>query len=158
MDIIKMREDLAAAWTKERKVFIDGDMVKDIPIFIHTALLGLDQKNQDEITIVFRSGGGESDMGMQIYETLKTLRSPTLGIVFKAGSAASLALQGCTKRRIMQSGRILVHNPAIGDTSCLRYNEFYDEAISFLTRVLKSNKEFMDKVFLERTKMKRDQL
>lgn len=152
MDIKKIREATAEELIKKRIVMVEGDIFDATPTFIQNSILSLDAKSSKEIFLFFWSNGGDADSGLLIHDTLQSLRSPTIGIVGFAGSAAGIILQGCTKRQIFKSGRIAIHSPAINIKE-FRFNEWFDERIKCVKERLEVNKQRMEEIYLEKSKI-----
>lgn len=150
MDLKRMRLDLAERLLSRRIILVDGEITNDSSEYIHTSLLMLDDKAKKKITLCFRSGGGDAYAGLIIHDTLRMMRSPTVGIVFAAASAACDILQGCEKRMICKSGKILIHSPS-RSISGLVLDEMFDEKVKSSKTSLESVKLRTEEIFLERT-------
>lgn len=84
---------------------VDGKMLLQIP-----ALRIMDE-TEGQITIVINSHGGDSDVGVALYDSIRSLRNPSVAInVSKAFSIAALILQGAQTRLILPHAEVMIHN------------------------------------------------
>lgn len=103
---------------EQRKVFLWGGVHDGTAKYIVDRLLYLEaQKPGEEITFYINSPGGVVTSGMIIYDTMKMISSPVKTVcIGLAASMGSILLSGGTKgkRLIYPSGRVMIHQPAIG--------------------------------------------
>ncbi|KOY86871.1 Clp protease ClpP [bacterium 336/3] len=103
---------------EQRKVFLWGAVHDGTAKYIVDRLLYLEaQKPGEEITFYINSPGGVVTSGMIIYDTMKMISSPVKTVcIGLAASMGSILLSGGTKgkRLIYPSGRVMIHQPAIG--------------------------------------------
>ncbi len=105
---------------KQRKIFLWGPVMDDSARDITNRLLYLeDQKPGENIYFFINSPGGVVTSGMVIYDTIKMISSPVVTIC--TGLAASMAsillsVGAKGKRYIYPNGRVLIHQPSIGET------------------------------------------
>jgi|JI8StandDraft_2_1071088.scaffolds.fasta_scaffold15149_5 ATP-dependent Clp protease protease subunit len=103
---------------EQRKVFLWGAVHDGSAKYIVDRLLYLDaQKPGEEITFYINSPGGVVTSGMIVYDTMKMISSPVKTVcIGLAASMGSILLSGGEKgkRLIYPSGRVMIHQPAIG--------------------------------------------
>ncbi|MCU0437476.1 MAG: ATP-dependent Clp protease proteolytic subunit [Raineya sp.] len=103
---------------EQRKVFLWGAVHDGSAKYIVDRLLYLEaQKPGEEITFYINSPGGVVTSGMIIYDTMKMISSPVKTVcIGLAASMGSILLSGGAKgkRLIYPSGRVMIHQPAIG--------------------------------------------
>jgi len=103
---------------KQRKIFLWGAVHDGSAKYIVDRLLYLDsQKPGEEITFYINSPGGVVTSGMIIYDTMQMISSPVSTVcIGLAASMGSILLSGGKKGRrfIYPSGRVMIHQPAIG--------------------------------------------
>lgn len=110
MDILD-KDQLLSDLLKKRVIYIPGTITGDMAHQFGIALAWLNAAGNDLITIYIDSGGGDIMAGLDMYDALRTSKAPTVGIVYRrANSAASVILQGCTKRQIMGNAGVLIHH------------------------------------------------
>jgi ATP-dependent Clp protease protease subunit len=103
---------------EQRKIFLWGAVHDGSAKYIVDRLLYLEaQKPGEEITLYINSPGGVVTSGMIIYDTMKMISSPVKTVcIGLAASMGSILLSGGAKgkRLIYPSGRVMIHQPAIG--------------------------------------------
>jgi len=103
---------------EQRKLFLWGGVHDGSAKYIVDRLLYLEaQKPGEEITFYINSPGGVVTSGMIIYDTMKMISSPVKTVcIGLAASMGSILLSGGQKgkRFIYPSGRVMIHQPAIG--------------------------------------------
>lgn len=71
-------------------------------------------KEGDQITVFINSPGGESYTALGIHDLLSTSKRNVVGVVAgTAQSGASLILQGCSKRLMTESSKLMLHKSTI---------------------------------------------
>lgn len=63
----------------------------------------------EDTEFLFNSPGGYLNVGVEIYTLLKGYEGKTTAQIVMAGSAASIAMLGCTERLITPSGQVFIH-------------------------------------------------
>lgn len=103
---------------KQRKIFLWGAVHDGSAKYIVDRLLYLEaQQPGEEITLYINSPGGVVTSGMIIYDTMQMISSPVSTVcIGLAASMGSILLSGGAKGRrfIYPSGRVMIHQPAIG--------------------------------------------
>lgn len=103
---------------EDRKIFLWGGVDNDSAEDLTNRLLFLEkQKPGEEITFYINSPGGIVTSGMVVYDTMQMISSPVRTVCLgMAASMGSLLLSGGEKgkREIWPSGRVMIHQPAIG--------------------------------------------
>ena len=70
----------------------------------------LDQINNNQITIIWNSHGGDWDAGIAIYEYIRTLKSPVKMICYsRCRSMGSVIMQACKTRVLSKYTRFMIH-------------------------------------------------
>ena len=102
----------------------------------------MDSVSDKEITLVISSEGGNAKAGFEIYEAIRSLRSPVTGLVSgSAGSMALVVLQACTKRSMLPKARLHPHQiSTLYESSCpdsqraieVRMSEYEDRLVNIL--------------------------
>lgn len=113
--------DIFSRLMKERIIFLGDAIGPEVANIIASQLIYLDflsrQKNfvgDPDITLYINSPGGIIIDGLVIYDTMKTINCPVHTVcIGQASSMASVLLSAGTKgkRRILQNGRVLIHQP-----------------------------------------------
>ncbi len=102
----------------QRKVFLWGAVHDESAKYVVDRLLYLEAKDPGkEITFYINSPGGVVTSGMIIYDTMQMISSPVSTVcIGLAASMGSILLSGGKKGRrfIYPSGRVMIHQPAIG--------------------------------------------
>lgn len=104
------------------------------------ALWAWDSIGHDPIKIVIHSPGGVMDTAFQLYDTIKTLKSPVWTIGMYCASAAVMILAAGTKRYLTPHARVMLHLPSgrlAGDAADLtiqhaRIQKYKEEMVSVL--------------------------
>jgi len=92
-------------------ISIGGEIDDDATMYIREALLRLRAKGNPEITLQITSGGGSVDVGLDIYDFLRSYPGKKIGTVQGvARSMAAIILQACDKRIAMRHSSILIHH------------------------------------------------
>jgi ATP-dependent protease ClpP protease subunit len=104
------RKELAAKISAKRTIPFFGTLDKDLYLLVRNALLNLAAASNKPITILFDSAGGGTFYSFQLGDLIRLIPCDVIGVVLEANSAACTLLQYCTKRLIVPSGRILIHN------------------------------------------------
>jgi len=103
---------------ERRMIFLWGAVHDDSAEDISSQLLYLESKDPGkEIHFYINSPGGVVTAGMVIYDTMKMIKSPVSTIcIGLAASMGSILLSGGTKgkRLIYPSGRVMIHQPSVG--------------------------------------------
>lgn len=114
-----MRE--VSVYTKHltnRRIFLHGEINKDMANDIVAQLLYLQDESEEPITIFINSGGGEVTAGLFIYDVIQSLKVPVnmycTGI---AASMAALLLAGGQpgRRFILPHSKVMIHEPLISN-------------------------------------------
>ncbi|MES2213290.1 MAG: ATP-dependent Clp protease proteolytic subunit [Patescibacteria group bacterium] len=106
-------KDVAAwtgCWNANRKIMISGELNYESLRKVSLELMKLDYINNEPITLMIDSGGGNVVATHQLEDIISMINSPVDGLIM--GDSASMAidlLQMCRYRRILPSARILVH-------------------------------------------------
>lgn len=102
----------------KRKVFLWGAVTDETAKEVTNQLLYLESTDPGkEITLYINSPGGVVTSGMVVYDTMKMISSPVKTVcIGLAASMGSILLSGGEKgsREIWPSGRVMIHQPAIG--------------------------------------------
>lgn len=102
----------------QRKIFLWGAVHDESAKYVVDRLLYLEAKDPGkEITFYINSPGGVVTSGMIIYDTMQMISSPVSTVcIGLAASMGSILLSGGKKGRrfIYPSGRVMIHQPAIG--------------------------------------------
>ncbi len=146
-----MTEKLVKDLLKKRIVYILDEINKESVKFIHSALLDLDQTSHREIKVWFTSQGGLADASHIIYDTIRHLQSPTVGVVFNAASGACTILQACGKRQIVKSGKIFIHSPKCSPDFTI--NKTLDEQYEVFKRQNLSTRKRLLEILKSRSKL-----
>lgn len=125
-DAEKLLEELSFAqkfkkdFLTKRKIFLWGGVHDDSAKEVVNQLLYLENLDPGkEITFYINSPGGVVTSGMIVYDCMKMMKSPVNTVcIGLAASMGSILLSGGTKgkREIFPSGRVMIHQPAIGGT------------------------------------------
>jgi ATP-dependent Clp protease protease subunit len=125
-DAEKLLEELSFAqkfkkdFLTKRKIFLWGGVHDDSAKEIVNQLLYLENLDPGkEITFYINSPGGVVTSGMIVYDCMKMMKSPVNTVcIGLAASMGSILLSGGAKgkREIFPSGRVMIHQPAIGGT------------------------------------------
>ena len=113
-----LSRDIEKLYTKERKVFLWGQVDDDSAKHVIDRLLYLDNEHPGkEITFVINSPGGYVTSGFAIYDTMKSLKSPVstvcLGLAASMGSIL-LSAGEKGKRMIYPNAKVMIHQPSGG--------------------------------------------
>lgn len=107
-----------AEFLKKRMVFLWGQVDDKSAEEVTSQLLYLDAIDPgQEIKLYISSPGGVVTSGMVIYDTMKLIKSPVWTICMGlCASMGSILLSGGEKgkRLIYPSGRVMIHQPSIG--------------------------------------------
>ncbi len=152
MDIKRIREQVAEDLAKKRIVMVEGRIEDQTSVFIQNTLLDLERRSNRPIFLFFYSPGGEGDPCLIIHDTLRSLRSPTIGIAGFAGSAAGVILMGCSKRLIFKSGKMLIHSPGI-NPGRVRLDDDFDEHIRTCKVAGLTIKKRCQEIYLKRSRL-----
>ncbi|MFW5887874.1 MAG: ClpP family protease [Bacteriovoracia bacterium] len=102
----------------KRRVFLWGAVHDESARDVVNRLLYLESHAPGkEITLYINSPGGVVTSGMIIYDTMKMIKSPVTTVcIGLAASMGSIILSGGEKgkRLIWPSGRVMIHQPSIG--------------------------------------------
>lgn len=111
---VRYREE----FLERRMIFLWGAVHDESAEEITSQLLYLESKDPGkEIHFYINSPGGVVTAGMVIYDTMKMISSPVSTICMGlAASMGSILLSGGTKgkRLIFPSGRVMIHQPSVG--------------------------------------------
>lgn len=118
LDSISMDSKLRKEFLNKRKVFLWGAVTDESAKKVVNELLYLEAMNAgEEITLYINSPGGVVTSGMVVYDAMQMIKSPVKTVcIGLAASMGSLILSGGAKgsREIWPSGRVMIHQPAIG--------------------------------------------
>ena len=107
--------DIFSRLLKDRIVFLDGEINDLSADLVVAQLLFLDgQDTEKDINLYINSPGGAVTAGLAIYDTMQYLKSGIQTIcVGQAASMAALILAAGTgtKRFVLPSSRVLIHQP-----------------------------------------------
>lgn len=97
-----------------QKQIIDlaGDVDQDMFTYAREAIMRLIAQDAPEIEIVISSKGGDCEIGLHIYDIIKSYSGNTFGTVLGfANSMATIILQACDVRQATKHAIFLLHNP-----------------------------------------------
>ena len=107
--------DIYSRLLKDRIVFLDGDINDLSADLVVAQLLFLDgQDTEKDINLYINSPGGSVTAGLAIYDTIQHVKSDVQTICLgQAASMAALILASgsASKRMILPSSRVLIHQP-----------------------------------------------
>jgi len=111
------QEGILSKLLKSRTVLINGTIDQEMAEKVVAQLLVLDAESHDPIKAIITSPGGHVDSGFAIYDMMRFVESPVIGI--GAGWVASIAvpiLFGVekTRRYALPNTRFLLHQPSGG--------------------------------------------
>jgi ATP-dependent Clp protease, protease subunit len=95
-----------------RILFISEDITKELAASLSAMLLFHDHKNNEDITLIINTNGGDTDALMNIYDIMQMIKSPIKTICFgKAYSAGAFILSAGTKgkRFITSNSIVMIH-------------------------------------------------
>lgn len=101
-----------ASLASDRILFISEDISKDIAASLSAMLLFYDFQNNEEITLIINTNGGDTDALMNIYDIMQMIKSPIKTICLgKAYSAGAFILSAGTKgkRFITENSVVMIH-------------------------------------------------
>jgi len=77
-------------------------------------MLALDALNHEPITLYITSGGGAIPLALNVYDTMKSIKSPVHTVCRYAASAATLLLAAGERghRYMYKNSRIMIHQPS----------------------------------------------
>jgi len=94
---------------RERRLFLVGDVDEELFKAFITAFSVMDTF-EAPIYITFHSNGGSMEIGMAIYDAIRTARNHvTMDVAGAASSIGALILQAADTRRMMPESRIMIH-------------------------------------------------
>ena len=100
---------------------IEGKITEDTFYYIRTCFSLLESRKSPDVTIYFSSNGGDHEIGLMIYDIIKSYKGKTTGIVKGfCRSAALTLLQACDIRKSYKHSLLLFHNTGIEG---IRYTE-----------------------------------
>lgn len=135
----KKSEDIDIKLLNSRSVMLFDGISKKSANEVCKRLLVLDQENSDPIKLYVNSPGGDVDAGLQIFDTIRFIKSPVTiicnGLV---ASAATLVLVSVpAERRISTpNSRYLIHQPSSGVQGSVADVEIYAREIEKLRHAL----------------------
>jgi ATP-dependent protease ClpP protease subunit len=97
-------------WHSHRRILVDGELNAESLKKTSLELIKLDYTNSEPITLMIKSGGGKVVPTHQLEDMFSIINSPVDALVM--GDCASMAIdlvQMCRNRKILPSGRVLVH-------------------------------------------------
>lgn len=101
---------------KSRIIELTGTITRDLARSICRQIRTLLTCNDDPITIVIDSDGGNVSAGLMIIDAIRTCAAPIITVCAgRAYSMAALILAAGDKRRIMPHGQTLLHEMALPD-------------------------------------------
>ncbi len=112
--VIRVIDEDIRPWAElaeiHRNVYLNGLIDTDIAGRQQQILHWLDAMNQQTVRIWINSIGGDLFAGIQLFDTIKTLRCRTETVVLGLGaSMAGILLQAGTKRLIGPTSHIMLH-------------------------------------------------
>lgn len=109
-----IQERARAQLLERRCIYVSREITGESAEILCASLVLLDGENKNPITIYIDSFGGNSTATLDIYDVLKSVKSPTVGIVVRrASSGAAILLQACRTRKTYLHGQILLHFPFV---------------------------------------------
>jgi ATP-dependent Clp protease protease subunit len=97
---------------RNRQIYLEGDIEDRTAEHIGKAIIWLNAKNPEKKIFLFiNSGGGSVLPSLDIYDVIKNSAAPVVGRVFRrANSMATVILQACNERQIMEHAEVWIHN------------------------------------------------
>jgi len=108
-EVVTYRQHLSQ---EKRILFFTGAITGEINW--HDLLLGMDTLSQDPIKAFIASCGGELDVALMVYDTMRMIQSPVITIGRYCVSAAVFLLAAGSKRYLFPHARIMIHLPSMG--------------------------------------------
>jgi ATP-dependent Clp endopeptidase proteolytic subunit ClpP len=97
----------------KRALFLIGEIDAGDAKRICASVAYLNLLSVEPITFYIDSPGGSASAGLDIYDAVKSSKSPVTGIVMRrASSAAAIVLQACAVRKIHRNSDIMMHHPS----------------------------------------------
>jgi len=118
LNALKDIPDFSNEFLKKRKIFLWGGVDDTSAKDLVDRILYLEQMDSGkEIEFYINSPGGIVTSGMVVYDTIKLIKSPVsticLGLAASMGSIL-LSVGAKGKRKVFPSGKVMIHQPAIG--------------------------------------------
>lgn len=104
---------------ESRTIYINGEVSQERNLVQIPALRIMDE-NEGQVTVVINSTGGDSDMGIALYDMMRSMKNEVVAInVSRAFSIAAIILQGGSKRLALPHSTAMIHNGfmCVSDTS-----------------------------------------
>jgi ATP-dependent protease ClpP protease subunit len=141
---------LHRALLKHRIVRLEGTISSEKICEIRELLLALEIQSQDTIKLLIHSAGGDTEVAFQLFDFIKLLQAPILGIVNgKCASAALIVLQACVKRIATEHSRFLWHSGTI--TAQFQLTEQWKSQLDSWVEWQQHIKETAEKILTSRT-------
>ncbi len=78
----------------------------------HNLLMALDAVAHEPITLIITSPGGDLDLTLLFYDTMRSIKSPVITIGRFCGSGAAIILAAGSKRYLYPHAKTMLHLPA----------------------------------------------
>ena len=90
---------------------LKGDIVPETAYYVRDAITLLVASGSPDIEVWITSGGGDVDVGLDIYDMLRLYSGKVTGkVIGYARSMAVVILQACDQRQCARHARILIHH------------------------------------------------
>lgn len=112
-----LTDPVSLALTRDRTVFLNGEVNDEKILFVTTQLRYLDSRSDRDIKFLINSPGGSVSSGLALYDVMNDLSSDvvTIGFGIAASMGAFLLAAGTKgKRYITPSSEVMIHQPLGG--------------------------------------------
>lgn len=93
-----------------RTIYINGEVSQERNLVMIPALRIMDESD-GQVSVIINSGGGDSDMGIALYDMLRAMRNEVVTVnVSRAFSIAALILQAGDLRLALPHAEVMIHN------------------------------------------------
>lgn len=149
--------DVQSDLLQQKIIDLPGEVDHDMFKYVREALMRLVAKDSPDITIIISSKGGDCDMGLNIFDLVKSYPGKTTGLVYGfANSMGSIILQACDVRLAAKHALLLIHNPRTG---YITWEEMADvKKLNERRKNLEITRDAIIQVYLNRTTKSRKQI
>jgi len=153
--MIADRKGLNEALAKRRIILLAGEITDYRAEEIMSQLLSMNVESNQEIKLIINSGGGDVESGLWIYDAMKLIAAPVVGIVVgECNSTALVVLQGCKRRVATKHSKLLCHFVRYSATFPI-HNGFEKKLRARIERA-KESQGYFEEILAERTKSTRE--
>jgi ATP-dependent protease ClpP protease subunit len=148
------RKEVIERITPKRVMPFFGNVNLELYCYARDHLLKMASESTAPVTLLIDSTGGDVFSALQVVDLLHMMPVEIIGVVLEAKSSAVFVLQGCSKRLVVPSGRIMIHSIQPVENpiwKMINYDEGWEDRIARIRQMTLDFRQQAEKLICSRS-------